>query len=97
MVAIEFGMWRSWNTSEIMKAIFGRAIAISLCRPTPGAHPKVLLTKNDGAKRCAAPGSAASRCLNEPNGLKSTRADSKVWSAGIVLCVIPLYRTIDNQ
>ena len=72
-----------------MKAIFGSCHS-RLCRLTPDAHPQVLLTKSNRAKRCAALGSAASRCVNETNGLKSTQAESKVWSGSIVLCVIPL-------
>lgn len=59
---------------------------------TPDADAKVLLTKSNGARRCAPLGSAASRCVNEPTGLQSTQAESEVWSASIVLCVIPLNR-----
>jgi hypothetical protein len=36
-------------------------------------------------------------CVNEPNGLKSTQAASKVWSASIVLCVIPLMRADEPE
>jgi hypothetical protein len=64
----------AWNISDssFMKAIF-RSRHSGRCRLTAAAHAKVLLTKSNGAKRCAALASAASRCVNEPNGLKSTQ------------------------
>ncbi|MEY9133057.1 hypothetical protein ACVIWV_001068 [Bradyrhizobium diazoefficiens] len=67
-----------------MRAIFGSRQAVS-DGLTPDAHAKVLLTKSNGAKRCDALETAASRCVNEPNRLNSTKAESKVWSAIIAL------------
>jgi hypothetical protein len=77
-----------------------------LCRLTPDADAEVLLTMSSGARRCAAVASAASRCVNEPNGLKSTQlrrwtnedAGSKVWLAVSAVCdpALPLNRRSIN-
>jgi hypothetical protein len=89
---------RAWNTSEssFMKAILGSRHS-RLCLFTPEStharRPSQGITHEEQrgeTLRCT--GSAASRCVNEPNGLKSTQDESKVWSASIVLCVIPLNR-----
>jgi hypothetical protein len=61
------------NISDVSFMKIFRSRHSGLCRLTPDAHAKVLLTKSNGSKGCVALGSAASHCVNEPNGLRSTQ------------------------